>query len=106
MNTQVPVKSKENIDSLKHDLEDEAMKELKIGQKRAKKIKCRLETMMEIKSPLTVNSSSLRMVNKQIEPYGDITPTKKLTIVSAKETEQNKHRFSKHQEYQLICLFL
>lgn len=31
MNTQVPVKSKEDIDSLKHDLEDEAMKELKIG---------------------------------------------------------------------------
>lgn len=31
MNTQVPGKSKENIGSLKHSLEDEAMKELKIG---------------------------------------------------------------------------
>lgn len=39
MNTQVPVKSKENIDYLKHDLKDEAMKELKIRQKRAREKK-------------------------------------------------------------------
>lgn len=57
--------------------------------------------MAVIKSLLTINSSSQNA--EHIEPNDGIPPTKGLNIVSAKETEQNKHRFSKQQQYWLIC---
>lgn len=59
MDTQVSMKSKENMDSLKQELEEE-MNEIKIGWKRARKKRAN-ETMTEIKSLLTVNSSTLKM---------------------------------------------